>query len=63
MEKVTDKNKAWVAGAGSLVTALVMWADTQYNLNLGPALIAGIGTVVTGFLTWFIPNIQRKIEA
>ena len=62
MKNITQYNKAGVAGFGSLVTALLMWADTQYNLNMGQVLIAAIGTAATGFLTWLIPNIQKAVD-
>lgn len=55
-------NKAWVGTAGTLITGLLMWADTRYNLALGPALITAIGAAATGFFVWLVPNVQKAIE-
>lgn len=44
-------NKAWVAGVGSAVT----WALVQFTGMPSEAALA-IGTAITVFLTWLIPN-------
>ena len=63
MRTAMQYNKAYVAALGTLVTGLLLWADTRYNLNLGPELITVAGVVATGFFTWLIPNIQKAIKA
>lgn len=60
MQKVTQYNKAYVATLGSVVTGLLLWANEYYGLNIDPTLVAGAGALITGYLTYLIPNMPSQ---